>query len=215
MTEYLLVKNWDEYQHYKQRNPPWIKLHIKLLNDRKFTALSCASRGLLMQLWVLASEDDGRILNDIEEIKFRLRDKHIKQTDINLLINKGFLNGCKQVLADASKCSSETETEKRQNIGQFEKFWSAYPKKIGKAKCLSIWKSKNPPLDVVLQTLALYKKSRQWQDSQFIPHPSTWLNQKRWEDEVEFVSRDNGGPVVRDTMDPETKRLIREFTKET
>ena len=33
------VKNWDEFQHYKDRNPPWIKLHNHLLDDYEFEML--------------------------------------------------------------------------------------------------------------------------------------------------------------------------------
>jgi len=99
----LKVKNWEEYQHYKNRCPPWIKLHVKILNDRCFTSLSCASRGLLMQLWVIASEYDGFVPNNIDELKYRLRDDGIEQEDLNLLINKGLLKECKHPQASASR----------------------------------------------------------------------------------------------------------------
>ena len=36
----------------------------------------------------------------------------------------------------------------------------------------------------MLKSIEAWKKSEQWQDKQYIPHPSTWLNGKRWEDEV-------------------------------
>ena len=101
--EYLYIKNWDNYQHYKNRNPPWIKLHAKVLNDRKFTMLPSASRGLLIQLWILASEQEGKVPYDLDEIRFRLRDDSIKLKDIELLRDSGFLNNGKHVQADASK----------------------------------------------------------------------------------------------------------------
>ena len=114
--EYLKIKNWEEYQHYKDRCPPWIKLHVKILNDRAFSLLSRASKCLQMLLWILASETDGIIKNDINDIRFRLRDETIEESEINLLIEKGFLlpenNGRKHLLADAC-LETETETEKR------------------------------------------------------------------------------------------------------
>jgi hypothetical protein len=124
--EYLKVKNWEEYQHYRDRYPPWIKLHAKLLNDFDFMSLAPASKCLLMLLWILASENEGKIKNDLTEIKFRLRDNKIKQADINLLIDKGFLNRCKQTLADASnvlasaclETETETETEKKRRVSK-------------------------------------------------------------------------------------------------
>jgi len=192
--EFLSVKNWSEYQHYRDRCPPWIKLHTKILNDRKFAMLSCASRGLLMQLWILASEKDGTIPNDLNEIKFRLRDNTIKQTDVNLLIEKGFLNGCKQVQADASKCKQTLPRDRdrdreEKNNEHFDIFWQAYPRKIGKKPALKIWNKLNPSEELVrtiLKAIEAQKETKNWKkdNGQFIPHPSTWLNNNRWEDEI-------------------------------
>lgn len=95
--KYLYVKNWEKYQHYKNRCPPWIKLHVNTLNDRAFASLSLASRGLLLQLWILASEQDGKVPYDLDEIRFRLRDDTINERDIDLLIERGFLNGASKL----------------------------------------------------------------------------------------------------------------------
>ena len=109
--EYLKIKNWERHQHYKDRCPPWIKLHVKILNDLKFCSLSRASKCLLMLLWILASENDGFVPSDLTELKFRLRDDSISEDEINQLIKGGFLNNCKQLQADDSKRYPETETE--------------------------------------------------------------------------------------------------------
>ena len=75
----------------------------------------------------------------------------------------------------------------------FKKFWSAYPRKVGKTTCLSkferIFKGKAPAeqrslLERMLSAIATQSRSSQWQeDERYIPHPTTWLNQGRWEDE--------------------------------
>ena len=52
----LITKNWAEFQHYKDRSPPWIKLHKELLDDRQYQSLPLASRALAPMLWLLASE---------------------------------------------------------------------------------------------------------------------------------------------------------------
>lgn len=69
----------------------------------------------------------------------------------------------------------------------FSEFWSAYPRKVGKSEAGKAWQKHKPDLAVVLKALEAQKQSDQWQrdGGKFIPHPSTWLNQKRWEDEVE------------------------------
>ena len=200
--EWLEVKNWQKYQHYKDRCPPWIKLHVSVLNDRKFSALSCASKGLLMQLWILASESDGKVPYDLTEIQFRLRDDTIKIKDVNLLITKGFFKNCKQTLADAvPETETETETE-TENIYRsfFDSFWIKYPRKIKKDKCITKWEyifkgKANSKAEALNQeiTIGLDKYITYWTDNntetEFIPHPLTWLNGKQWEDEL--VGNDN------------------------
>ncbi|MDD5095836.1 MAG: hypothetical protein PHV74_15905 [Dehalococcoidia bacterium] len=121
--KYLKVHDWEQYQHYNNRNPPWIKLHVDLLNNRKFTALALASKGLLMQLWILASRKKGEVPSDLEEIRFQLRDHSIKQKDIDLLVSTGFLETCKQTLADASNVQADAclETEVSKDKAETDK----------------------------------------------------------------------------------------------
>ena len=55
MKSTFSVKGWDEFQHYKDRNPPWIKLHNHLLDDYEFECLGDAAKGHLLCIWMLAS----------------------------------------------------------------------------------------------------------------------------------------------------------------
>ena len=117
----LKPKNWDKFQHYKDRCPPWIKLHRDILNDRVFANLPIASKALAPLLWLLASESkDGSFDAAIEELAFRL---HIASKDIELglkpLIDKGFfidastmLAPCLQVAIPEREREGERETEK-------------------------------------------------------------------------------------------------------
>lgn len=68
----------------------------------------------------------------------------------------------------------------------FDLFWNAYPKKVGKDKALIAWKKKKPKLETVLQALQWQKESDQWtkQGGQFIPNPTTYINEGRWQDEM-------------------------------
>lgn len=69
---------------------------------------------------------------------------------------------------------------------EFEKFWSAYPRKEGKQKARSAFEKVTVSLEVLLIALESQKKSSQWtkDNGQFIPHAATWLNGKRWEDQL-------------------------------
>jgi len=84
--------------------------------------------------------------------------------------------------------SSEDSKKKIVSMDSFNDFWNVYPKKAGKGAAEKAWEKMNPDIVVVLSSLEEHKKTDQWsKDSgKFIPHPATWLNQKRWEDEVEI-----------------------------
>ena len=70
----LTPKKWASFQHYKNRVPPWIKLHRALLDDRLYQRLPLASRALAPMLWLLASEhEDGIFEASLDELSFRLR----------------------------------------------------------------------------------------------------------------------------------------------
>ena len=110
----LQPKNWAVFQHYKDRCPPWIKLHRDLLNDRVYMCLPLASKALAPLLWLLASESkDGTFDGSLDELVFRL---HITPKDyedgIKPLIDKGFFVIASGVLADCYQDAiPETETE--------------------------------------------------------------------------------------------------------
>ncbi len=75
-------------------------------------------------------------------------------------------------------------------MDEFEQFWLAYPRKIGKGDARKSWQKTTkirPPLSVILESLKNARRSEQWQrdDGRYIPHPATWLNQERWADEHE------------------------------
>lgn len=98
------VKNWKMYQHYKKRNPPWIKLHRSTLDDLDFLKLPIASRALAPYLWLLASESpDGSITLSNKDLALRLRLPLDEVVDgINPLISKGFLVSLAQESLNAS-----------------------------------------------------------------------------------------------------------------
>jgi len=70
--------------------------------------------------------------------------------------------------------------------GTFEDFWQVYPRKVGKEAARRSWaKIKNKPLvlEQIKAALSWQTKSEQWAKPQFVPHPATYLNQGRWQDE--------------------------------
>lgn len=70
---------------------------------------------------------------------------------------------------------------------RFARFWDAYPKKVGKGaaeKSFAKFKPDDSLTDTMIQAIEAQKRTRQWKEG-YIPNPATWLNQRRWEDEIE------------------------------
>lgn len=79
------------------------------------------------------------------------------------------------------------------DVSLFDSFWSAYPRKVAKPEALKAWIKHKPDAELaaaIVKGLERAKRSKDWlkDDGQFIPHPATWLNQRRWEDEGVEVS---------------------------
>lgn len=74
--------------------------------------------------------------------------------------------------------------------GDFDTFWKAYPKKVGKEAARRAFEKvniANIPVELLINAIEKQKQGEQWQkeDGRYIPNPATWLNQGRWEDEVQ------------------------------
>jgi hypothetical protein len=89
MTGFLSVKNFAEFQHYKDRAPPWIKLYNNLLDNYEFAQIPDESRAHLIGIWLLASRYDNRIPNDAEWIGQRI--SATTPVDLDILVVYGFL----------------------------------------------------------------------------------------------------------------------------
>jgi len=117
----MKIKNWKEFQHYKDRDPKWIKLYTKLLNDDEWFDLDPRHAKVLVMLWLLASEDqllEGN-LPPIKKIAFRLR---ISESSLESILSglshwveqpaSNQLANCYQSASLETETETETETEK-------------------------------------------------------------------------------------------------------
>lgn len=116
-------------------------------------------------------------------------------------------NSCDQMISPESDCardpiqseSTPQRAETSSAADMFERFWHAYPKKQGKGAAEKAFRNINPSEELTDRMISAVDKARasdQWrrENGRFIPNPSTWLNQKRWEDEPESAS----GPAADD-----------------
>lgn len=182
----ITPKNWADFQHYKDRDPPWIKLHKKLLDDFEYQSLPLASRALAPMLWLLASEDKEGVINANDvKLAFRLRITVGELTDALMpLIQSNFFS----VQRDASemiapcepdampeteaqgKAEAQPKTETlpdksggaRGDDPEFEEFWKAYKpppnsKKPDTRKAWAATAKVRPPLADHLRAVANYQ----------------------------------------------------------
>lgn len=94
---------------------------------------------------------------------------------------------------------SEDPTEQEKDSGRdakndhfdqrFDRFWAAYPRKVAKKRAQQVFKRlrlSDADFDDLMKALAVHMQTDQWtrDGGQYIPHPSTWLGQERWKDDV-------------------------------
>lgn len=194
----IAPKNWGDFQHYKDRDPPWIKLHKKLLDNFDFQSLPVASRALAPMLWLLASEhENGLIDASPEKLAFRLRQSESSIKDaLKPLIEKGFFSvvqGDSSVLAGRKQdampeAEAEAEAEKRKDRDRqardFEIFYAAYPKKRKRPEALKAFAKVTAPIETLLAAIKVQAASPDWQKEggRYIPYPASWLNAEGWND---------------------------------
>jgi hypothetical protein len=111
------------------------------------------------------------------------------------------LNGSGRGPATDGKPGSEAEA--------FDEFWTIYPRRVGKGAARAAWAKAVRKIDPaeIIKAAAGY---RDWpgRKPDFTAHPTTWLNQERWTDELPAGAQ--AGPFdlsagIR-SMDPGTKR---------
>jgi hypothetical protein len=77
----MRIKNWTKFQHFKDRRPPWVKLYRDILDDLEWHELDPLAAKVLVMLWLIASENEGRI-PDNKTLAFRLRLTEVKTKEI-------------------------------------------------------------------------------------------------------------------------------------
>lgn len=90
---------------------------------------------------------------------------------------------------DKEKEKINNKVSKETYMREFEVFWAAYPRHTGKQDAYKAFVKLKPDealMAAILAGIERQKQSAQWtkDGGQFIPHPATWLNGCRWEDEL-------------------------------
>lgn len=120
------IRNWRQFQHYRHRSPPWVKLHFELLSSADWVVLDDASRVLAVACMLLASRHDGLVPDDLQYLK---RAAYLNNfPDIKPLIECGFLEeiNIEQETMLASRKHLRTNTDPEESKRREEKRQSAH-----------------------------------------------------------------------------------------
>jgi hypothetical protein len=166
----LNVRNWEQFQHYKDRNTPWIKLHIAQLASEQWVTLDDASKLLAVVCMLVASRNNGFVPDNpayLKRVAYLDRLPKLKP-----LIDCGFLEipqaddstlqaPASVPQADARpETETDTDTDKKDSLSEtssdeaskakatknypeaFVAFWSDYPRtpNMSKSKACVGWK---------------------------------------------------------------------------
>ena len=107
---------------------------------------------------------------------------------------KAMQSALQPALQNEPVCNAEREREKEisntpsspaKPSMEFDTFWAAYPRKKGKIAGRKAFDKaiKLTTLEQLLQGIALLKRETAGKDPEWTPHPATWLNEGRWDDE--------------------------------
>jgi hypothetical protein len=109
---WIVVPNWDKFQHYSDRNPVWIKVYLELNSRDDWRRLTFAQRGLLVSIWTEYGRSNGRLRSLDLWGRVGQRDTH---GNLEALNDAGFIRFvASEPLALARSREKEKETEKKE-----------------------------------------------------------------------------------------------------
>lgn len=141
---------------------------------------------------MMASKEDEK--SKAAERVRRMRDRNKALHTVTVTVGNGSVTDD----ADIADADADADSDKNQTEGGcvgFDEFWSAYPKKVAKEQAKAKWSKLNADdQKAAIEDVKVRSGSEQWtkDGGQFIPHPSTYLNQRRWESVVDIKPKSSG-----------------------
>jgi hypothetical protein len=156
------------------------------------------SKGFVDSSWNLLNWEKRQFISDTSNARVAKhralqKAKHQDNGNADVTLQKRKSNALEQNRTDTDKKHPSSSPD------GFDLFWHAYPKKVSKPAALTAFKKAkiNGQLSVVIDDIDERKSSADWQkeSGQFIPNPATYLNQRRWEDEIKVQTTQMAGFV--------------------
>ena len=165
---------------------PLTTTRLALNTFERFGMIEIGNDNLLLTSWEKYKNTDG-----LEKIRAQTKERVAKHRKSQKLLT------CCNVTSNVTvtpRNATDKDIDIDKNISSsqsdFDVFWKAYPKKVGKEYARRSFAKAKVDIQTLLSAIEKQKQSEQWQrdNGQYIPNPSTWLNQGRWEDELPIIN---------------------------
>ena len=155
--------------------------------------ISTATSNLVKLGWLDKVGNGGKSCSSCYRFKVPVKISALSDTDVVTVI--------KPVTVTTIVRGKEERNKEIDNVSDwnkdFDQFWTIYPRKVSKQDAVNAWKKLKPSQQLYEQIITAVKTSLtenpQWlrQNGDFIPHPATYLNNRRWEDELPTKTEGN------------------------
>lgn len=114
---WIVIPNWREFQHYKNRDPNWVKVYTRLLSDDSWLSLTFHVRGVLVGLWLAYARSDGQLRGSTVTLTRQLGGdvgQRVTTRDLDSLNHAGLIefSASKPLALRYQAASLEAEAEK-------------------------------------------------------------------------------------------------------
>lgn len=157
---------------------PLTTVRLALQTFERFDMIETVNDILLLPSWEKYQNVDG-----LEKVRVQTRERVAKHRETQKLLACNVTSNAE--VTHSNGTDKDIEIDKEDTISDFDVFWKAYPKKIGKEAARKAFKKVRVKVDLLVSAVEEQKHCEQWtrDNGQYIPNPATWLNQGRWEDE--------------------------------
>ncbi len=177
------------------------RLLDRMQNVHEIAAYSDDTKEVLLYNWHKYNWSKSyKVLKGVANEYERIKNPDFRQEIYNLLSDYGYETDTLSIPytypmhTSVTVTVSNTVTDTVNNTDtevetSFDKFWKVYPKKVGKKEAKKAFDraKKTVDADTMMQAVLAQKESSQWtrDNGRYIPNPATWLNQGRWDDEIQ------------------------------
>jgi len=183
--EYLLKRKWIMFIGMTNGKTRPIKTYsiVDIWKENIMEYEKISSESTVSFNTEISSESEG----DKSQKQYKISPKsNIEEEPTLVIVNKEDILLNK--LSDKDSLLKEKTNEPiNKDYEHFLIWYKFYPRKVGKPNAYKVWKRLKPDTELKRKMVTMvleHSKSKQWQDINFIPHPSTWLSQRRWEDKL-------------------------------